>query len=74
MLQFTGSLLQNSELDELRRRLMNYIVKFLKNQDGVTAIEYALLATLIALVIIGAVTNLGTKLASLYSEVVAAMP
>src|SRR5262245_29743656 len=36
------------------------MVKFLRNEEGVTAIEYGLIAALIAVVIIGAVTALGT--------------
>lgn len=39
---------------------------------GATAIEYALIAGLIALVIITSVTQLGTKTASLFTTVSAA--
>jgi pilus assembly protein Flp/PilA len=42
---------------------------FLSNQDGATAIEYALIASLIAVAIIGALTTLGTNLSSTFSEV-----
>jgi pilus assembly protein Flp/PilA len=42
---------------------------FLSNQDGATAIEYALIASLIAVGIIGALTTLGTNLSSTFSEV-----
>ena len=38
-------------------------------EDGVTAIEYALIAALIALVIIAAVTLVGGSLNDLFSEV-----
>ena len=46
--------------------------RFLCEDDGVTAIEYALIASLIAVVIVGAVTTLGTKLVVLFDSVVAA--
>src|SRR5262245_1026927 len=36
--------------------------RFLKNEDGATAIEYGLIAALIGVVIIGAVTTIGTNL------------
>jgi pilus assembly protein Flp/PilA len=42
---------------------------FLSNQDGATAIEYALIASLIAVAIIGALTTLGTNVSSTFSEV-----
>jgi pilus assembly protein Flp/PilA len=44
------------------------VVKFVDDESGVTAIEYGLIAGLIALVIIGAVGLLGTNLSSLYSN------
>jgi pilus assembly protein Flp/PilA len=46
---------------------------FLSNQDGATAIEYALIASLIAVAIIGALTTLGTKLSSTFSEVASSL-
>ena len=39
---------------------MKYISRFVKDESGATAIEYGLIAALIAVVIIGAVTALGT--------------
>ena len=41
---------------------------FLKGDNGVTAIEYALIASLIAIAIIGAVTTLGQNLNTNYFE------
>lgn len=41
---------------------------------GVTAIEYALLASLIATVIVGSIIVLGTAVLALYELVVAAFP
>jgi pilus assembly protein Flp/PilA len=41
--------------------------RFLKDQSGATAIEYGLIAGLIAVVIIGAVTRIGTSLTSKFN-------
>ena len=42
---------------------------FLANESGATAIEYGLIASLIAVTIITAVTTLGNKLSTTFSEV-----
>jgi pilus assembly protein Flp/PilA len=42
--------------------MRNFAVRFFKDQSGATAIEYGLIVALIAVVIIGAVTTLGTNL------------
>lgn len=38
-----------------------------RDEDGVTAIEYALIALLIAIVIIGAVSSVGTNLQGIFN-------
>jgi pilus assembly protein Flp/PilA len=40
---------------------------FLKNEDGATAIEYGLIAALIAVVIITGVTAVGTNLSTTFN-------
>ena len=45
------------------------IKRFVKDEAGVTAIEYGLIAALVAVVIIGAVTTLGTKLTGTFTSV-----
>ncbi len=40
---------------------MERLMRFLKDEDGATAVEYGLMVALIAAVIIGAVTYLGTS-------------
>ena len=45
------------------------VLRFLKDNSGVTAIEYGLIAALVAVVIIGAVTSLGTKLNTTFGTV-----
>ena len=46
---------------------------FLREDDGVTAIEYGLIAALIAVVIIAAVTLTGTNLNNIFGQVAAAL-
>jgi pilus assembly protein Flp/PilA len=43
--------------------------QFMRDEPGATAIEYGLIAALIALVIIGAVTALGNGLTGVFNEV-----
>jgi len=45
------------------------INKFLKDEDGATAIEYGLIAALIAVAIITAVRAVGTELSNTFSTV-----
>jgi pilus assembly protein Flp/PilA len=45
------------------------IKKFLEHDDGVTAIEYGLIAALIGLVIIGGITVLGTNLETKFNSI-----
>jgi pilus assembly protein Flp/PilA len=42
---------------------------FLGDESGVTAIEYALIAALIAVAIIGAVTTVGTNITTVFGEI-----
>jgi pilus assembly protein Flp/PilA len=42
--------------------MKKFAQRFLQDQSGATAIEYGLIVALIAVVIIGAVTTLGTNL------------
>ncbi len=46
---------------------------FLSDESGVTAIEYALIASLIAVAIIGAVTTVGGNVSTVFTEVGAAL-
>jgi pilus assembly protein Flp/PilA len=43
--------------------------EFLRNESGATAIEYGLIASLIAVVIIGAASTLGTKISNTFGRV-----
>ncbi len=48
---------------------MKFVQSFLSNESGATAIEYGLIAALIAVAAIAAMTTLGTKLSSTFSNV-----
>lgn len=49
--------------------IMNFIKNFIAEEDGVTAIEYGLIAALIAVAIVGAVKLLGTNLSAVFTGV-----
>jgi pilus assembly protein Flp/PilA len=48
---------------------MNLFSRFIRDESGATAIEYGLIAALVAVVIITGLTALGTKLNSTFSAV-----
>ena len=48
---------------------MQSIKRFIRDESGATAIEYGLIAALIAVVIIGAVTAVGTGMKTTFSTV-----
>ena len=50
------------------------IQQFVRDEEGVTAIEYGLIAALIAVVIILAVTTVGTDLRGVFQAIEAALP
>jgi pilus assembly protein Flp/PilA len=54
-------------------QLFNSIKRFVQNEEGVTAIEYGLIAALIAVVIIGAVTTVGENLVTVFTSVANAL-
>jgi pilus assembly protein Flp/PilA len=53
--------------------MKSLIARFVKDESGATAIEYGLIAALIALAIITAVTLVGTNLDLLFDRVAAAL-
>jgi pilus assembly protein Flp/PilA len=50
-------------------KIFNFAKALGRDDSGATAIEYGLLAALIAVVIIGAVMSLGTTLQGVFSEI-----
>lgn len=49
--------------------MVNQVLRFVNDEEGATAIEYGLLAALIAAVIIGSVTGLGTAVDGTFTTV-----
>ena len=52
-------------------RIIEKIAWFVQDQDGVTAIEYGLIAALIAIGIVVALTTVGTDLKTVFSTIAA---
>jgi pilus assembly protein Flp/PilA len=52
---------------------MKNVVRFLKNKSGATAIEYGLIAALIAVAVIGGVSSLGSNANTTFAKVAAEM-
>ena len=48
---------------------MSKFLKLIKNEEGATAIEYGLIAALIAVALITTITTVGTQLNSTFSSV-----
>jgi pilus assembly protein Flp/PilA len=53
---------------------MDRIYQFLTSEDGPTATEYAVMLSLIILVAIGVITNLGSKVTSVFQTVESTLP
>lgn len=56
-------------LENEMKTLWKNIQQFLRDEEGVTAIEYALIAALIAVVIIAAVTFVGNEVNDTFTEI-----
>jgi pilus assembly protein Flp/PilA len=53
---------------------MNILNRFMKDESGATAIEYGLIAALISVGIIGAVTAIGTRIATAFDTIKNGLP
>jgi pilus assembly protein Flp/PilA len=51
------------------KQLGQFAVNFLKNEDGPTAVEYAVMLALIIVVCIAAITTLGSNANGVFTEV-----
>lgn len=63
----------HSLVDTWSYLMKNIVARFLKDESGATAIEYGLIATGIALVIITAVTTVGGNLKDRFQDVANAL-
>ncbi len=50
---------------------MDRFIKFLRDEEGATAIEYALIAALIAVVIAAALSPIGTQIQTIFGNILA---
>lgn len=53
--------------------MLEMMKRFVRDEEGVTAIEYGLIASLIAVVIITSVTSVGTALEAVFNAIAAAL-
>jgi pilus assembly protein Flp/PilA len=49
--------------------MVKHIVRFMREEEGATAVEYGLMVALIAAVIVGIVTTLGTNVRGAFTTV-----
>ena len=54
-------------------QMKKLMIRFVKDESGVTAIEYGLIAGLISVVILVAVTAIGTSLQGLFTTIATAL-
>jgi pilus assembly protein Flp/PilA len=54
--------------------MSNFVTRFLKDESGATAIEYGLIAALVAVVLVTALGAMGTKLSGTFDKVSTALP
>ena len=54
--------------------LPKFLRRFINDERGVTALEYGLIAGLVAVVIVTSVSSLGNKLANTFGSITAALP
>jgi pilus assembly protein Flp/PilA len=65
-----GGCLHEGNLERIsEKKMKDFLIQFLKEEDGVTAIEYGLIAGLVAVVIIVALTAIGGNLKALFTTV-----
>jgi pilus assembly protein Flp/PilA len=56
------------------RQFAKSVVKFVKAENGPTAVEYAVMLALIIVAVIGAVTTVGTKSSGSFTSTGSVMP
>ena len=54
--------------------MSKFMTRFLKDESGATAIEYGLIAALVAVVLVTALTAMGTKLSGTFDNVSSKLP
>ncbi len=64
----------SSLMDRMMRRLVRFFSIRLREEDGQTLMEYAVILLLIALAVIAALTLFGGQVLALYNQVVGSWP
>ncbi|MDB5427898.1 MAG: Flp/Fap pilin component [Phenylobacterium sp.] len=54
--------------------MSNFVTRFLKDESGATAIEYGLIAALVAVVLVTALGAMGNKLSCTFNKVANSLP
>ena len=55
-------------------RIQNWLKSFIREEEGATATEYAVMLALIIVIAIGAISALGTKVSATFSNVTSSLP
>jgi pilus assembly protein Flp/PilA len=55
-------------------RFLSRVKEFLKSEDGPTATEYAVMLALIIIIALGAISALGTKVSTVFTNVESNLP
>ncbi|GJQ25203.1 MAG: hypothetical protein HBSAPP02_02350 [Phycisphaerae bacterium] len=55
-------------------KFLNGLKAFIRDEEGATATEYAVMLALIIVIALGAISALGTKVSSTFADIEAAMP
>ena len=58
---------------ELDHEMLSKVIRFLKNDDGATAIQYGLIAALIAVAAVATMTTVGTNLSGIFGTVASSL-
>jgi pilus assembly protein Flp/PilA len=53
---------------------MSFVKEFLRDESGATAIEYGLIAALVAVVLVTAIGTMGNKLSKVFQTVSSSLP
>ena len=64
---------RRAEVTSTESQMKKLFVRFVKDESGVTAIEYGLIAGLISVVILVSVTAIGTSLQGLFTTIATAL-
>lgn len=63
----------NKAINEEKKKKMEKIIRFFKDEDGLELSEYAVMGFLIIVTIVGAVTALRARIAAVFAAIVAAL-